>query len=36
MHKRIALKRILKGTLKTAPTCSGAITVIREHIIWAG
>ena len=30
MYKRVALKRILKFT--TAPTCFGAITIIRELI----
>jgi hypothetical protein len=33
MHKRIALKRRLKVTFKTAPTYFGAITIIRERII---
>jgi hypothetical protein len=32
MHKRIALKRILKFYIKTAATCFGSITIIREHI----
>jgi hypothetical protein len=33
IHKRIVLKRILKFTLKKAPKCSGATTIIRERII---
>jgi hypothetical protein len=33
MHKKVALKNI-KIYVKTAPTCFGLITVIREHIIW--
>jgi hypothetical protein len=32
MHKKVALKEI-KMYMKTAPTCFGAITIIRERII---
>jgi hypothetical protein len=32
MHKTAALKNI-KIYIKTAPTCFGLITIIREHII---
>jgi len=32
MHKRFALKNI-KIYIKTAPTCFGAITVIRQRIL---
>jgi len=35
MHKRIALKGVLKIYIKTAPTCFGVITIIRECTIWA-
>ena len=34
MHNRVALKNI-KIYIKTAPTCFGSITTIRERIIWA-
>jgi hypothetical protein len=32
MHNRVALKNI-KIYVKTAPTCFGSITIIRERII---
>ena len=35
MHKSIFLKNNIKIYIKTAPTCFGAITIIRERIIWA-
>jgi hypothetical protein len=35
MHKRIVLKKNINIYIKIAPTCFGAITVVREHIIWA-
>jgi len=31
IHKRTALKRNIKIYIKTAPTCFGLITIIREH-----
>jgi hypothetical protein len=33
MHNRVALKKILKIYIKTAPTCFGLITIIRERIV---
>jgi len=35
MHKRIALKKNIKIYIKTARTCFGAISIIRERIVWA-
>jgi len=35
MHKRIALKKNTEIYIKTAPTCFGFITIIRERIIRA-
>jgi len=35
MHKRTALKGILKIYIKTAPTCFGVITIVRESTIRA-
>jgi hypothetical protein len=38
MHNRVVLRNIkidIKIDIKTAPTCFGAITIIRERIIWA-
>jgi len=37
MHKRNALKRIIKVYIKTAPTCFGVIIIIiiRERTVWA-
>jgi len=34
MHKRTALKISIKIYIKTAPTCFGVITIIRERTIW--
>jgi len=33
MHKKIALKIMLKFTIKKFPTCFGAITTIGERVI---
>jgi len=35
MHKRIALKGVLKFTLKELQHVSVIITIIRERAIWA-